>query len=687
MSQNLSSHERTFDASFIDVAPPEPEADVAQKNSPTIETLYEGNNRNHPPGTYREWVDTPLKQAKCKNNNAITVYMIKDMDQPNVPGNVPLEYYRIDVRDCKLVAFLEPILKKKDAHLNVYDTATFMKPFQVLYECHEEIIKLCNAAAEDDELKPLLQLLATILGDMFLNINFQIESLKQKGLVSFKTAWAFFQHGTTVLATMEKTKLLCKVDQTSYTFDQYGKRMLTIRCKVIRLNGDAFVWEDHEVSIDQFADNRPVVELKHYPLAFHEDPDMVRSCLVAQGRTILDFQDLECRGYDGIADVVRADKIYVRQHVDGRIMIDVDGFRRHAMSYDDAALFMRLKRIRDNRRREIGQEVEPKSDVFKQPLANVGKEADKNALLLNEENLAFLFPLLEGYSLKEKRREQLLTTTFEPIAKFLVDYIQPVRWNDDAYSNFVHDKYQKDQILSFVANHRTNNEGKAADFIRGKSEGLLILLSGLRARARPSQPRPSWIKPGGRLDAKEMGPKLKSALEVATELGAVVLLDEADVFMSKRDYNHIHRNELVSVFLRELKYFRGTMFLTTNLLDNVDNAFLSRMSMHIVFKPLTFGTREAIWDKLLARQLPQPMSLESEVGIPGGESQLSERDLQELARWNLNGREITNVARMVRAWCNCKGRDMTLERLKSGIKVTSPFALKSDVDEAYSLYY
>ncbi|KAH8841001.1 hypothetical protein MCOR02_005728 [Pyricularia oryzae] len=87
----------------------------------------------------------------------------------------------------------------------------------------------------------------------------------------------------------------------------------------------------------------------------------------------------------------------------------------------------------------------------------------------------------------------------------------------------------------------------------GKGEGLLILLSRPSTQAKLSQLRPSQIKPGGPflnlqaedlgLDAKVLGRKLKSALEVATEWGAVVLVDEAD-----RDYNHIQLDELVSVY-------------------------------------------------------------------------------------------------------------------------------------------
>jgi len=50
--------------------------------------------------------------------------------------------------------------------------------------------------------------------------------------------------------------------------------------------------------------------------------------------------------------------------------------------------------------------------------------------------------------------------------------------------------------------------------------------------------------------------------------------------------------------------------------------------------------------------------------------------MQELAKWELNGREIKNAIKTVRTWCVCKDFGMNLVRLESGIKVTAPQARK-----------
>lgn len=51
---------------------------------------------------------------------------------------------------------------------------------------------------------------------------------------------------------------------------------------------------------------------------------------------------------------------------------------------------------------------------------------------------------------------------------------------------------------------------------------------------------------------------------------------------------------------------------------------------------------------------------------------ISEEDLVELAKWELNGREIKNAVKTVRTWCLLKGLVMELGRLESGVLVTSP---------------
>lgn len=189
------------------------------------------------------------------------------------------------------------------------------------------------------------------------------------------------------------------------------------------------------------------------------------------------------------------------------------------------------------------------------------------------------------------------------------------------------------------------------------------------------------------INAAVLGANIKKVFEMATEWDAVILLDEADVFMAERHPQDIARNELVSIFLRELEYYRGVIFLTTNLYSTIDSAFRSRVSLHLLFNSLTPDARQLVWRKFLDR-LPdkKDKGKEREKEQEEGGVDVTDADLKELAGWGLNGREIKTAVKMTKSWCEHKGYEMTLARLENGIRVTSPHATKSGEGVDTSLY-
>jgi SpoVK/Ycf46/Vps4 family AAA+-type ATPase len=322
-----------------------------------------------------------------------------------------------------------------------------------------------------------------------------------------------------------------------------------------------------------------------------------------------------------------------------------------------------------------------KNSAYIKRLSDEEQEANKQAMLARETDLLFVSPMLTGYSLKNKLW-----------LSFYIDDISSIAWNDDAYDHLVYDEEQKDLVLSFVENHQMSRDaGKLDDVIVGKGQGLILLLSGppgtgktLTAEAVADKTRrPLYYLQAEDLgiNAALLGAKLKTIFEMATEWNAVILLDEADVFMAERNPQDIARNELVSIFLRELEYFKGIIFLTTNLYSTIDTAFRSRVNIHLLFNPLPPSSRMLLWRKFLERLPTIAITETSEEGETvtlrkGAMDHLSDEDFAELSLWELNGREIKNAIKTVKSWCDNKKYDMNLMRLESGIKVTAPQATK-----------
>ena len=74
-------------------------------------------------------------------------------------------------------------------------------------------------------------------------------------------------------------------------------------------------------------------------------------------------------------------------------------------------------------------------------------------------------------------------------------------------------------------------------------------------------------------EPEQLEVKLKEVFEYAVTWKAILLLDEADIFLQERDVQDVKRNALVSIFLRELEYFDGILFVCppTLLLENLPN--------------------------------------------------------------------------------------------------------------------
>jgi len=66
------------------------------------------------------------------------------------------------------------------------------------------------------------------------------------------------------------------------------------------------------------------------------------------------------------------------------------------------------------------------------------------------------------------------------------------------------------------------------------------------------------------IEAEKLEKQLSVIFQIANQWDAILLLDEADVFLERRSSQNLHRNGLVSVFLRKLEYCTRILFLTTN---------------------------------------------------------------------------------------------------------------------------
>jgi len=178
---------------------------------------------------------------------------------------------------------------------------------------------------------------------------------------------------------------------------------------------------------------------------------------------------------------------------------------------------------------------------------------------------------------------------------FFTGSTSEIVWNEGAFDRLVLPPMQKELILGFTESQNCYKDSKDAfdDVIEGKGKGMILLLCGppgvgktLTAESCAEEMKvPLYMMSAGDLglDPRTVESSLRDILEMCTKWNAILLLDEADVFLEQRSLHELERNKLVSIFLRVLEYSECILFLTTNRVQTFDAAFQSRI--HIRFVP------------------------------------------------------------------------------------------------------
>ncbi|KAF9773311.1 hypothetical protein IL306_008916 [Fusarium sp. DS 682] len=264
-----------------------------------------------------------------------------------------------------------------------------------------------------------------------------------------------------------------------------------------------------------------------------------------------------------------------------------------------------------------------------------------------------------------------------------VHFLRDVVWNTEAFDHLVIPKETKVLIQAVVTNQLQTTEN--ADLIRGKGNGLFILLHGgpgtgktLTAESVAEVAR----KPLYRVTCGDIGTKaedveqyLNVVLHLGKTWGCVVLLDEADVFLEQRSLVNLERNALVSIFLRVLEYYDGILILTSNRVGIFDEAFKSRIQLNLRYKNLDRDQRLQIWENFFTRL----RRLEKEAftrysGFSYG-ANVDEMlgKLNELAEANLNGRQIRNAVSTARQLARYQKEPLSYKHLTVVINEAKKF--------------
>ncbi|KAL3479828.1 P-loop containing nucleoside triphosphate hydrolase protein [Aspergillus californicus] len=468
-----------------------------------------------------------------------------------------------------------------------------------------------------------------------------MDSLLSKQAITWDLFWALFVPTSLVYHYHQLTQQdqILRFRQAEQKRRRSGIRYWQIKCDIIVFDGSklGFAKLEH-FEIDEFPGARKIYDLSIYPLDFVKNKSAIYKHAVDRGKRYCEIRDkayVECEG-PAMREILNKDldpKQFTFSSF-GRAMVDARAFK----TFEPNVTFCK--------------------EVYKQLESDIPG---------NDDEFAICSPIVLGFSFGAKRWGGLG-----------MDYCRSIKWGHDAFNSLVLEPNKKKLIHALVTQH-TARRDHFDDVVAGKGKGLIGLLSGgpgcgktLTAEAISEETqRPLYSVSAGELGTNpaEVDTRLTLILELSQRWNAVLLLDEADVFLQARNTTDIVRNALVSIFLRQLEYYRGIMILTTNRIDIFDPAFESRIHFSFSYPDLDFVSRKSIWKTFLTRHAKETGEQGRGVAFCFDDAQLD-----ELATPALNGRQVKNLVSCARSLALDDGEALDMKHLQSALTVTSDWS-------------
>ncbi|KAH5346816.1 hypothetical protein HBI48_189150 [Parastagonospora nodorum] len=371
--------------------------------------------------------------------------------------------------------------------------------------------------------------------------------------------------------------------------------------------------------------SKEVTALAMYPLRFHPKKDELLRDMVERGRRYL-FNGGH-KSYEG--------KTIALTREDSELEIQSDVYvDSYAYNQDNPLTKPILGRLLRSKQNPAEVEETSRNTIWVQSGNEIDAKFSDDFMTLNRlslepfvpneanvssEMLALMPHCIEGYAFQLRKWFTLDLNLIEDI-----DH-ESAEARAAGFDDLVIPKRYRNLLVALVDSHASGFQRKELkskqlpktavptqiDIVRGKGQGLIILLHGPPGSGKTSTAetiaaytrRPLYSITCGDIgtDPEIVEKNLLEHTRRADQWGCVLLLDEADVFLVQRDWANLQRNALTSIFLRQLEYYAGILFLTTNRPGVIDEAFKSRVHISLRYPSVDLDSTKKQWTNILNR--------------------------------------------------------------------------------------
>ncbi|TRX92150.1 hypothetical protein FHL15_007017 [Xylaria flabelliformis] len=594
------------------------------------------------------------------------------------------------------------LLPPEEAELE-QDSIVFLQPFK-LFVTHEAAIRQSLRDLEekdhylswqqgappqsndnrigynDKDLLLDLQLLVKFM-DEDMRQTFDLRQSIKEGIaieIEYQDLWHLFAYGDAVVVQSDRShayRVLSFTGGRDILIDRLGPREATepatvgfmIDCLSIKFDGLNYIPQLDTFSIRPFIGRQSIRSLSVYPLKFDKDSENLKRDMIEQGRRYLDVT-IPSQSHRHLLGRTLDEPSH---EIDAQVIIDM------SMALNSVPEW-RLKE------RNINKDQFTKADRRETFIPSNCLHNDKydegccggdiafKDLDMDDQNVNQFFQnnqrMLNGRRAKELDDEDLMLLPCD-IHGFLlrnrqwitlrVADLSEVRF-ENSFDELMLPEKHKSAIQALVNVHENaatkTEKGSSVsrngiDLVKGKGAGLILLLHGEPAECVADHAkRPLFPITCGDIGetATEVEKNLHYNFRLAHKWGCVLLLDEADVFLAKRNKTDLRRNAVTSVFLRSLEYYAGILFLTTNRVGSIDPAFKSRIHISLFYPKFDLDATLKLYSTYIKRTRLEQERLQST------NFKIKEKEIMKFARRHFrqaekeglgtwNGRQIRNA--------------------------------------------
>ncbi|KAJ5537503.1 hypothetical protein N7494_006982 [Penicillium frequentans] len=576
----------------------------------------------------------------------------------------------IDVKSKLLCDILRRVLQDLRAVSVIGDKLSLEEKvlFHFIPQLKQAVAELETRLACDAQCLKHLNLLLGWVIEANASVARSVSSLIEQGHITYELLWALFKPGCYVFTTCLGTgKPRCVIFDAGEEITRDGVTYYKLEARYLDHDGERFGEAGVVLGILKFRGSKPIESLDAFPLRYHPKHDQIRQELIDTGRKFRSLVGKHIQRCKGSAFIME-DGEPIKMNIDSCVGVHATFFKAMQPNYSRPRVHDRLAP------KTYGISIIDWDSLRSDDrIRDVEKLRSNSTELhqLSEDELLICSPTVHGFSFQEKL-----------FMEFAVSDLSDMQWFPESFDCLKIPEGSKRLLLS-LAKTRLGRTPMVPfdDFVAGKGRGLNILLQSVTIGAntfgvgKTSTVEaaaeffnlPLYSISAGELDVDHGDPnaldkQLKRIFKIAKHFDAILLLDEADAFMERRIASLGGHNRLVTVFLRNLEYYDGILFLTTNRATDFDDAVLSRIHQKVKYDNLTKDARREIWSYFL-----------SKANTHQGPATVRDSQLRRLESMALNGRDIKNITSIAHALASDDGQQVDYSYLEMAAEANEKF--------------